>query len=221
MATQIPSWLPTTICILDITLAFGPLPFKYLTFYWRGWAYVDKPVTRWGVLVAYTSMVLGLRTLVGIIFSSVNLIRHPQRHTLALRLTLSIVQLPIDFTNFANAFKTARLGRLQRGQQLNSQHVTGTGERISTEPQGGERSQAEISTSQKVGLAISPGSINNRILGTLVLGIIGILAFVATVLSFTVQDPGFKWIAILMWIYPPIFMMMKHTSSSRKSCKNN
>ncbi|RMJ17160.1 hypothetical protein CDV36_003172 [Fusarium kuroshium] len=186
MATQIPSWLPTTICILDITLAFGPLPFKYLTFYWRGWAYVDKPVTRWGVLVAYTSMVLGLRTLVGIIFSSVDLIRHPQRHTLALRLTLSIVQLPIDFTNFANAFKTARLGRrLQKAQQPNSRHISSTGERISTEPQDGGRSQAEISTSRKVGPAISPGSSSNRILGTLVLGSIGILAFVATVFSFT------------------------------------
>jgi hypothetical protein len=121
MTATVPYWLPTTICALDLSFTCISLALMYLSFYWRGWIYKKGTVTRRDAFFARLGMTTNFLNVVGVVFSSANLIRHPLRRALALRIILSIILFPLKVTNYDNASMTLVTQLQQRDQEDRSQ----------------------------------------------------------------------------------------------------
>lgn len=194
MATDIPPWLPPTIGGLDIGLTCASFISMYLTFYWRGW--IHDSASLLNKLGAFTSLASSGLNLIGMVFSSVNLIRKPQRQTLALRLMLSLILFPLTLTNFYNGCNTFM--------------VDGPGEVSETPTEGRSRSWS------RAAWVVALATILVTVIGA------GVLCFVAAVLSLVRADKSLYWVAIAMWGTPLWFLLFERCCykcfrSSRRS----
>lgn len=105
MTAGIPPRLPPAVGGLDIAKTCTSLLTIYITFLWRGWADpLNVRKRKRNVAIGVLVLAGYVENTIGIVFSSVNLLRRPQRHTLALRLILQIHVSPLLLLNFYSAY---------------------------------------------------------------------------------------------------------------------
>ncbi|KAM5368784.1 hypothetical protein ACJZ2D_009338 [Fusarium nematophilum] len=196
MVDQAPESLRSLVCALDIIFLFISLSTSCTPLLWSSWTYKKGQIMRRDLWIA-------IFRAAGLVFSIVNLVRGPRRHTLSLRIILALVVGPMDVKIIRLAWRTlGRAADVQESQEMGPQ-----------QPMARNESTTPVPRSRQVVAVINPHSYRpwkrsscGHACSFLILWVFADGIFlngaVLTSISLSVTRRDRHWAAIMIWILP-------------------